>query len=165
MHQNETIRSRYFELETAWKTAMNDNAALREENARLRDENRAKTLALEQADLRNGALEAKREEVHRAFVQQRNLAEDIKLELSKKSTECDLLTEENSAAHQAERAFLEQQYTASQTPYQQHLNRAWENLEVTPFRPQPAPWGLTQGYPRPWGMSRSHFSASRGQLQ
>lgn len=100
--ENDTIRQRYLDLEDAWQTLGVECKQLREENADLRADNSKKTKELEEARAVVKTLEAKLDEVHASFVEQRNLAEDTKqtlvseqLELGKKTKESDLLRRES----------------------------------------------------------------------
>merc|ERR1712046_4593 len=99
--ENDTIRQRYLELEDAWQSLGVECKDLSKENAELKADNAAKTTALEEAQALVKTLEAKLDDTHASFVEQRNLAEDTKktliseqLELGKKTKESDLLRRE-----------------------------------------------------------------------
>merc|ERR1712178_472337 len=100
--ENDTIRQRYLELEDAWQSLGVECKDLSKENAELKADNAAKTTALEEAQALVKTLEAKLDDTHASFVEQRNLAEDTKqtlvseqLELGKKTKESDLLRRES----------------------------------------------------------------------
>lgn len=100
--ENDTIRQRYLELEDAWQTQGAVIEELRAENKYLKDDNEQKTTALAKAEALVKNLEAKLEDVHSSFLEQRNLAEGTKatliseqVELGRKTKEADLLRRES----------------------------------------------------------------------
>jgi len=99
--ENDSIRQRYLELEDAWTTMGDENAALQKRVVSLDYDLDDKSSALDTSLSLNSTLETKLEEVHKTFLHQRTLAEETKqtliseqLELGKKTKESDLLRRE-----------------------------------------------------------------------
>lgn len=102
--ENDVIRQRYMELEDAWQALGDENNSLKRKNATISQELEDKNAALEQSQALNKELQAKWEETHSSFLQQRDLAAETKamliaeqLEMSKKTQESGLLRRESVA--------------------------------------------------------------------